>query len=319
MSDVSRRAVVRRATAQHSVITRRQAGEVGFDRRRVATALRDGWLGEPVAGVLTLADITPTWHQQVMVVVLASGAHGVASHRTAARLHELDGFETPRNATIEVSAPRSARLRPGVSSALHHVTPLETLDLTTIQGIPCTGLRRTLVDLGSVVRDPNRVRRALTSARRKGVNLELLLADAERLHRPGQAGTGVLIRLLHSIPWEGTLPATWFEELIGLCLADPSLPQIVAQYPIVNEHGQIVARTDLGIPSVKLGLEAHSRRFHFGPDSEALDEDRDIAAALCGWELTYLGWYATKRPTEVLSIVKALVETRHRELRMGVA
>ena len=51
MSDVSRRAVVRRATAQHSGITRRQAGEVGFDRRRVATALRDGWLGEPVSGV----------------------------------------------------------------------------------------------------------------------------------------------------------------------------------------------------------------------------------------------------------------------------
>ena len=43
-----------------------------------------------------------------------------------------------------------------------------------------------------------------------------------------------------------------------------------------RRHGRIVARTDVGIPSVRLGLEAHSRRFHFGPDAEPLDEQRDM-------------------------------------------
>lgn len=106
----------------------------------------------------------------------------------------------------------------------------------------------------------------------------------------------MLLRLLDNIPWEGQLPATWFEELLALCLDDPTLPDLVLQHPIRDASGRVVARADIAFPSVRLGLEAHSREFHFGPIAEPLDEDRDIAAGLCGWELTYLGWYATKRP-----------------------
>ncbi|MDQ3544102.1 MAG: type IV toxin-antitoxin system AbiEi family antitoxin domain-containing protein [Actinomycetota bacterium] len=315
MNDTARRALADLATSQHHVITRRQADSLGFDKRRVRTALRAGWLREPTPGVLTIADARPTWQQSVMIVVLAAGGHGVASHRAAARLHHLDGFDFAGNTTVEVSVTRAFRLDPSVSSVAHHVTPLDPIDVTTIDGIPCTNLYRTLPDLGSVIRDPNQVRRALTSARRRGINLELLRTTTERLHRPGQAGTGVLLRLLHAIPWEGTLPATWFEELLALCLTDSSLPEIVPQYRITDASGRVVAKTDLGIPAVKLGLEAHSRRFHFGEDAEALDENRDIAASLCGWELTYLGWHATKRPDAVLKIVRELVAARRRELR----
>ena len=206
MNDTARRALADLATSQHHVITRRQADSLGFEKRRVRTALRAGWLGEPTPGVLTIADARPTWQQSVMIVVLAAGGHGVASHRAAARLHHLDGFDFAGNATVEVSVTRAFRVDPSVSSVAHHVTPLDPIDVTTIDGIPCTSLYRT------------------------------------------------------------------------------------------DASGRVVAKTDLGIPAVKLGLEAHSRRFHFGEDAEALDENRDIAASLCGWELTYLGWHATKRP-----------------------
>jgi hypothetical protein len=29
-----------------------------------------------------------------------------------------------------------------------------------------------------------------------------------------------------------------------------------------------------------------------------------MAAAACGWDLQYLDWYATKRPADVVAIVK---------------
>jgi hypothetical protein len=198
----------------------------------------------------------------------------------------------------------------------HHITPLDECDVTSVDGIPCTAIARTLADLGSVIRDQRRVGRALTDARRRNINLLELRATAARLHRPGQSGTGVLLRLLDGIPFEGQVPQTWFEELLSLCFADPALPEIVLQCPIRNDDGKIVARPDIGIPSVKLGLEAHSRRFHWGPIYEPLDEDRDIAAATCGWELIYLGWYAARRPAEVLRIVKDLVRVRKCELRV---
>ena len=197
---------------------------------------------------------------------------------------------------------------------VHHVTPMDPCDLTVVDGVPCTTIKRTLCDLGAVVHDRRLVRRALTSARRRGLDLVAARTTVERLHRPGPVGTGLFLRVLDSVPWEGQLPATWFEELLALCLDDRTLPPMVMQHPIVDGAGTIVARTDIGFPSVRLGLEAHSRRFHFGPEAEARDEDRDIAAARCGWELLYLGWYATKRPADVLAVVKDVIGERRGDL-----
>ena len=115
---------------------------------------------------------------------------------------------------------------------------------------------------------------------------------------------------LARLPFEGRVPDSWFEELLALCLHDPEIPPIELQYPIRDDTGRVVAKTDIAIPSVRLGLEAHSRRFHFGPDAEPLDEQRDLAAGTCGWDLQYLGWNATRQPAEVLAIVKRLIAAR---------
>ena len=318
MVDTARRAVAELAASQHRAFTRKQAAELNFDYRRIATAKREGWLIEPRPGVLAL-DGRPTWEQRLSIVLLASGGRAVASHRTAARLHGFDGFETAGNATLEVSVTGDVHFEPGTSAVVHHVKSLDPCDITTVRGFRCVRRERALAELGSVVKDERLVRRALTSARRNGLDLTTARAVAERLHRPGQAGTGLLIRLLDNIPWEGQLPATWFEELLALCLDDPTLPPMRLQYPVADDSGVIVARPDIAFPSVMLGLEAHSREFHWGEIAQRLDEERDIAAALCGWELTYLGWYATKRPAEVLGVVKRLIDVRRRNLRAGGA
>lgn len=315
--DIARHDLLALAARQHRVVTRRQARSVGFSAKRVATARRSGWLSEPIPGVLNVTGAPVTWEQRLMSVILAAGGHAVASHRSAARLLGLDGFDTSRNAALEVSVSRSFRLAPGVAAVVHHVTPMEPCDITTVSGIPCGTVPRCLADLGSVVASMQ-VRRALTSARRDGLDLGLTRSVVERLHRPGQRGTGVLLRLLDAIPWEGQLPATWFEELLALCLEDPSLPPMELQYEIRDGRGGFVARPDIAFPSVQLGLEAHSRRFHFGPDNECRDEDRDLRAAAVGWELIYLGWYATRRPAEVLALVKQAIGARRRLMKSGL-
>jgi len=238
---------------------------------------------------------------------LTGGGHAVASHRSAARLHRLDGFEA--TSIIEVSVTRAHRWRHRDSTVAHHVDALGAPDIVVIDGVRCTGLARTLVDVGSVCPDPTMGRRALTDVRR-GASLRWVQSTAELLHRPCQRGSGLLSRHLASIPYEGRVPDSWFEELLARCLADSDLGAVVPQYPISRLDGRVVACTDIGLPDVKLGLEGHSRRFHFGPDAEPLDEQRDLAAAAYGWELLYLGWYATKCPTEVLSIVKQVAAAR---------
>ena len=312
MPDDAVRAVAELAASQHSAFTRSQAAALQFDDRRLGVALDRGWLDQPYPSVFVIAGSTATWHQRLMAATLAGGAFAVASHRSAARLHGFDGFDA--SPQVELSITRAHRWRGRAPDVVaHHVHALDPCDVVTVAGIRCTGVARTLADLGCVV-DSLAVRRALTGVRRRRTSVRWLFETSDRLHRPGQRGTGVLLRHIAAIPCEGRVPESWFEELLAMCLCDADVPPVVPQYEIRDEHGLFVARVDIGIPSVRLGLEAHSRRFHFGPDAEPLDEQRDLAAAACGWELLYLGWYAARCPAEVVAVVKQVVAARRREL-----
>ena len=304
-------AVAELAADSHSVITRTQAAD-HLPNDRIATAIRQGWLQEPYPGVLCFAGAPATFEHRLRAATLAGNGHAVASHRAAARLHDLDGSN--HLDTIEVSVERDHRWQFDNDVVAHHVTPLDPCDLVTIDGIATTGLARTLADLGSVVDGRDQLARALTDVRRRGCSPRWIRATADRLHRPGQAGTAKLLRLLDAIPFEGRVPESWFEELLTECLVDPRIPTLVPQYEIRRTDGTFVARVDLAIPELKLGIEAHSKRHHFGPQAESADADRDLRTAACGWELLYLGWHATKRPNEVADLVAAVIAARRTEL-----
>lgn len=193
------------------------------------------------------------------------------------------------------------------------MSALEPRDIIVIDGIRVTNRARTLADLGSVV-SADALARALTSARRVGAAVPDLLDTAERLHRPGQSGTGALMRLLGAIPFEGKIPDSWFEELLARCLEHPGIGPLTPQHEIHDDDGRFVARVDLAMPDVRLAIEAHSKRHHFGPEAEAADADRDLRAAACGWEMLYLGWHATKSPDTVAEMVAAVVAARRRHM-----
>ena len=74
----------------------------------------------------------------------------------------------------------------------------------------------------------------------------------------------------------GTPRGSWFEKLVQECVESPRIPPVVRQYEIRSAAGVLVARPDLAIPSLRLGIEAHSRTFHTGPRREAFDERRDF-------------------------------------------
>jgi hypothetical protein len=288
---------------RHGAFSRRTAAMVGVSAKAIRVRLASGVLAEPVPGVLVLTAMPATWEQQLAVATLATRG-SAASHRSAARLHRLDGFEID---VVEVSVP-SDRTRATSAGIVHRTASLDPCDLVMVDGLPATTVARTLADLGSVV--PRRlVLKALDSARRAGVSTGWCPQTAERLHRPGQAGTGLLLGLLDE-PDGGQAPESWLERLVEELLAVPRLPPLVRQYVVRDENGRFVARVDLAIPSIRLAVEAHSRRFHFGHGPERADEDRDLRLAACGWEVLYLGHQHTKRPAEVVPLVLAAVVQR---------
>jgi len=88
----------------------------------------------------------------------------------------------------------------------------------------------------------------------------------------------------------------------------------VPQYEIRDAAGRFVARCDLAVPIVRLGLEAHSRAYHTGPAAESADHRRDWKAAQVGWELAYLGWRDQEAPRTVRAEIEAIVARRAADL-----
>jgi predicted transcriptional regulator of viral defense system len=82
-----------------------------------------------------------------MAAVLACGEGAVLSYRSAGALHGLRDWGHTK---IEVTVPRrSARRHEGVK--VHRSTTLTGSDATVVNGIPCTSVARTLLDLAEVI------------------------------------------------------------------------------------------------------------------------------------------------------------------------
>ena len=108
---------------------------------------------------------------------------------------------------------------------------------------------------------------------------------------------------------------SWFEKLVEQCLGSPRIPGLERQHTIRDSSGRFVARVDLAVPLVRLGIEAHSKRFHTGSRQELLDQRRDNAVALQGWELAYVGYDdANSSPRSVRVYIERLVERRALDL-----
>jgi hypothetical protein len=296
------RALGQLGSLRHGAFTRRMAATVGVSAKAVRARIEAGALAEPAPGVLVLTAVPATWHRRLAVATLATRG-SVASHRSAARLHRLDGCETD---VVEVSVRRDRTRAP--AGTVHRVAALDACDVIVVDGIPSTTVARTLADLGSVARR-DVVLKALDSARRDGISTEWCRQTAERLHRPGQAGTGVLLGLLDEAAGD-RVPESWLERLVEALVAVPGVPPVVRQYAVRDPNGRFVARVDLAIPSLRLAIEAHSRRFHFGDRAGAADEDRDLRLTACGWQTIYLGYQHTKRPAEIVPLVVQAVARR---------
>ena len=292
------------ASEQHGVFTRQQATAIGYTRKKVDYLISRGIVSPRRRGVLAFTAVPTSWRSGLMAAVLAGGG-SVASHRSAACLHRLDGFDEPQ--PIEVTVARG-RYPADDQVILHRWTDLDPGDCTLIDGIPVENVASTLARLGVVV-PASRVEQALDDALRRGYSLRWIKQTAERLHRPGRSGTGMLLRLLRDPARQQSVPDSVFERMAARVLGAADLPPASLQHP-VRLHGDRTARIDIAWPEVKWGIECHSRRYHFGAARSEADHDRDHRLAMAGWQITYLTWHQLQDPDYVIELARTMLEQR---------
>src|SRR4051794_19196715 len=126
--DAAREAAVAALAAnQFGLFTVAQAVACGFPERTIRNRCEAGrWRWAAPSGVIAMPGTPESWRRTVLSHVLGCGPHAVASHRSAAAVWGLPGFD---GREVEVSKPhgRNRRLATGrVHGSLwlpeHHVT-----------------------------------------------------------------------------------------------------------------------------------------------------------------------------------------------------
>jgi uncharacterized protein DUF559 len=186
---------------------------------------------------------------------------------------------------------------------VHVSATLRPVDVTVQEGIPCTSVARTLLDLGEVV-DRRAVERAVEQT--EVLRLFDLGEVEEALAHAGRRRGASVLRAVIRESTEPTLTDRELEErFLGLC-RDAGLPQPAVNQWIVLDGGAVKA--DFLWRAERLVVETDSRTFHNTPGAFESDRRRDQRVTLAGYRVVRFTWrQVTREPAAVAQTVGALI------------
>jgi very-short-patch-repair endonuclease len=281
------------AGEQHGLVALWQLEALGMSRSTAHKRVDAGRLHRVQQGVYAVGHPVLTREGRFMAAVLACGPGAVLSHRSAA---ELWGMREDRSGTIDVIAP-NRRGRSPAGIAAHRNGSLDAADICSVNGIPCTTVPRTLLDLAGVV-PIWELRKALAEAE----VLRILDRNAMRLlvkRSRGRRGVARLRALLDEIDPKVKWTRSEMERKFLRVCSRAGLPR-----PEVNvslDLGDRRLQPDFLWRKARLIVEADSRRYH-GTDSAFLeDRRRDQRLQLAGWRVCRCTWAQIENEPRVLA------------------
>ena len=230
-----------------------------------------------------------------MAAVLACGPEAVVSHTCAAALHEIR--RTART-NIDVTIPgRSPRKHAGID--VHRSTTLTSDDVTTVHGIPCTAVARTILDLAQVIKG-RPLERALDQAEiLQLLDIAALLDQIERNKRRPAAKRLQAVLDQHYI---GSTP-TWSEleeALLAACRrAGLPIPEVNAWID-PGDSDPTAIRVDFVWRAQRVIVETDGHKTHHTRQAFEHDRLRDQRLIVAGWTVIRVTWrQLIQRPNEV--------------------
>jgi hypothetical protein len=264
------------ADRQHGVVALRQLQLLDLSKSAVSKRARRGRLHRIHRAVYAVGRSQLTGRGHWMAAVLACGPRAVLSHRSAAGLWGLTA-DSRRKSDISLPNP-SARTKQAIE--VHRSVTLTTEDVTTVDGIPCTTVARTLVDLGDVAN-----RRAVERAVEQADVLRLFdLHEVEQaIERAGpRRGTGLLTSVLNDLSGP-TLTASDLEEAFLALCREAALPAPEVNVWMTLPDGT-PAKIDFLWRAERLAVETDGGPFHRTRQSRERDAKRDQLLRVMAFE-----------------------------------
>ena len=269
--------------AQNGVVTRGQLEGLGLDDQAIAKRVARSRLHRINQRVYSLTPQVMTERGRFMAAVLAGGPEAVLSHRAAAYLWGLvDTWKEP----IDVTAPnRRGRSPRGV--AAHRDGSLQPNDKTSLLGIPCTSVARTLLDFAGIAPEWE-VRKAVAQAEvLRILDKQRLRALLKRSRR--RRGVARLRLILDTIHPQTKRTRSELERLFLDVLTKTTVPQPEVNIWLPAPDGKRYQADFLWRDS-ELIVEADSRRFHDTDSAFVSERKRQQQLELAGWRVSRCTW-----------------------------
>jgi REase_MTES_1575 len=234
-----------------------------------------------------------------MAAVLAYGPKARLSHRSSAALHGIRPDNRPK---IDVTLPSpSARSRRGID--VHRSTTLEPADVTEVDGIPCTTLPRTLLDLAEVVSE-RAVEKAVDQAEVLRI-FDLRTVNEVLSRAAGRRGAAVLRRVLADYDGPTLTDQELEERFFALCRSASMPPPRVNEWITLDEG--VTYKVDFAWRAERLAVETDGWSSHGTRQAFENDRRRDRRLSLAGWTVVRFTWRdVEQRPREVSETLAGL-------------
>jgi very-short-patch-repair endonuclease len=277
---------------QLGLISASQAGCCGISASGITRRIASGEWTRVLPRVYRLTATAVTVRQSALAAVLWAGPGSLASHATAAALHDFSGVRVPP--IPEIWVPSTRRIDSPVVT-VHRGTRLDRADRTTVDGIAVTTVVRTLIDVSGRLEDHRLLAITEDLLRRNILREDRLRARLGALRTSGRVGAGRLEALLdqrgNGRALESELEAIVWQIILS---AGVRLPE--RQYWLTR--GSERYRIDFAWPDLRFGVECEGYEYHGGYTAWGKDKTRYGEMANLGWRVVPVTWHAATRARE---------------------
>ncbi len=274
--------------------------DLGVGARAIERRLERGALHRRHRGVYAVGHRLGGLERDWMAAVLRNG-DAVLSHRSAA---QLIGLMPRRSSWLELTRPSGSRPRSGL---VMHRADLRVDERALIDGIPSTGLSRTILDLAVILDRPS-LERAMNEATVRRLTDAVSVVELLERH-PRRRGAAVLRAILASGAERRGVTRSELELRFVAFLDAHAFPE-----PRLNAEVAAAGRffeVDCLWQRQRLIVELDGRATHGTASAFESDRERDRALLLEGWRVTRVTWRALhERPNELAAELRRLLAPR---------
>jgi hypothetical protein len=280
MTDRPDRIALETARSQHGAISSSQAWRAGISPTMAKRRLGDGRWFAASPGIYVVGGAPDTWRQRLWVALLEAGDGAFVSHRSSSALRTVPGFAP---GIVEVSKPRALdhTIHHGV---LHESGLILPGHLTTVDGIPCSSLARTMFELAAVIRGDRLIRAVDNAMAHRGLTSQQLQDIVRDMAKRGRTGSAIMRKISEArgadyVPPESGLEAELIDLLVGAGLPEPE------RQLSLGDEDSFIGRVDLGYRRYKLLLEVDGGPWHTSVSARAHDRERRNRLTALGFRI----------------------------------